>query len=304
MPFYYIKAFARLIQFVDTNGPYEIIHSFLFQANIVGRLAALFCRAVNVSSVRVIEVEKKWQHIVSRLTGFMADTITVNSRRLYEFVLKTEKVPPEKVFLINNYADIKSVGLVGRSAELRKRFGCSDGDYLVVSAGRLSKQKGFEYLIEAVNLLRAEAPGVVKAVIAGEGTEWAVLQNMIRARRLEDRVVLAGALDYEDTLCLIASSDLFVLPSLWEGFPNVVLEAIAAGVPVVATASSNVEGFIEDEFIVEPSDAVSLAEKIIFAIKNTAIAKESVRKSAARLVDFSPENVFPKYFEIYKKLAP
>jgi len=296
-PFLYIRAFVRLLILAEDISA-DIIHSFLFQANILGRIAAKFLNIKNISSIRVIEKEKKWQNLISRFTGFMTDTVTVNSPQLYEFVAQNKGVPPDKIILINNYIDVKN--LPRKDISFRRKFKLSPTDFVVVSAGRLERQKGFEYLIEAAGLIKEEIPSL-RVVIAGDGVRYNFLQNLITELNLESVVNLIGVRN--DVADLIAASDVFVLPSLWEGFPNVILESIAIGVPVIATDSSCVESFVEEDFIVKSADAVALAQKILDVFKNRIPAYVSVEKSSEKLATYSSEKIFEKYFDIYEKIT-
>lgn len=107
---------------------------------------------------------------------------------------------------------------------------------VLVAAGRLTHQKGFDRLIKLVPLL----PDDVSLTIYGDGPERANLKTQIGRLGLDGRVLLAG---FSDKLAAaIAGADAFILPSRWEGMPNVVLEALALGTPVIASAESGVEG--------------------------------------------------------------
>jgi len=169
-------------------------------------------------------------------------------------------VPEEKLAVIRNAARPGSFGKPTGSgrAVLHSCF-LSPGERIVVSAGRLSPEKGFHVLIEAARQVCEADPGV-RFVIFGEGTQRPDLERRIAAGGLEERFALPGFRDDLDDI--LPNADLFVLPSFTEGLPNVILEASAAGVAVVATAvggTPEVVGAGETGLLVSPGDARGLA---------------------------------------------
>ena len=133
-----------------------------------------------------------------------------------------------------------------------------DGALRLVSAGRLVPAKGFDTLIEACRRAR-DAGLAFTLAIHGEGPLEAALRTQIAAAALADRVALAG---YADLAPALAAADLFVLASRREGFGNVLVEAMAAGLPVLATRAGGPETFIADGrngFLVAPDDPAALA---------------------------------------------
>lgn len=115
-----------------------------------------------------------------------------------------------------------------------------------VSVGRLARQKAFERVVEAMEQVVALRPGV-RLTIAGEGSERPALIEQVRARGLEESVMLAGRVEREDMAALLASATAVVVPSRFEGLPLVALEAAWAGRPVVATDVPGLRCAVEDE---------------------------------------------------------
>jgi glycosyltransferase involved in cell wall biosynthesis len=289
-------AFARLVALAEKTSA-DIIHSFLFRANFLSRFAALLAGSSNISSVRVMEKEKKFALLCSRLTGFTVDALTVNSRDLFAFASATEGMPPSKIKLINNYISTREVDEKARGAV--PEYGSKDGSFVVAAVGRLSRQKGFEYLIEAVNLIKDDMPEL-SVVIAGDGQLRGALAAKIKAFGLDGRIKLAGALS--DTSSLMSSADLLAIPSLWEGFPNVALEAAAAKTPVIASDSSCLSGFVEPEYVFAAADAVDLAHKILEVGRNRPKASEYALRLYARLDGYTGAKAFEQYFALYDEV--
>ena len=136
----------------------------------------------------------------------------------------------------------------------------------IAAIGLLKWQKGYEYLLEAMRLI-TDQDREVKLVIAGEGPLEEELRQKVDALRLNDQVSFLGTIDHPEVVELFNTSSVFVLFSVSEGFPKVLLEAMACGTPVVVTDVGECTGVVGDAgCVVPPRSAVSLAEKIFSLI--------------------------------------
>ncbi len=163
---------------------------------------------------------------------------------------------------------------------LKEKLGIKEGEKMVVTVSRLVKKNGVDVLIEAMNELRKMDSRsvigndrVVKLVIVGEGEERRNLEKLIKDLKLEERVIFVGEVEPEKVGEYYAAADVFVRLSRSEGFGNVFIEAMAAGVPVVATNVGGIKDFARDGencLLVGPEDAEGAAE----AIKKILIDKE------------------------------
>jgi len=161
----------------------------------------------------------------------------------------------------------------------------------IVAAGRLHPKKGFDVLIAALALLRDQGE-VFDCEIAGEGDERAKLEGLIAQHGLGDRVRLVG---WRDASAFLATGDVFAFPSYQEGFPLVLLEAMAVGLPAVSAA---IPGPVEmiadgvDGVLVPPGDAIALAQALAGVIASPLKAR--ALRAAARakvLADYGPESL-------------
>ncbi len=170
---------------------------------------------------------------------------------------------------------------------------------IVLTLARLAEQKGIGYLIEAA----ARVPETLFAV-AGDGPERAALEAKAGALGVRDRVLFLG--HRRDTPDLLASCDLFVLPSLYEGLPVSVLEAMASAKPVVATAVGGTDEAVEDTvtgFLVPPRDPDALAEAIRTVLADRPLAERLGAEGRRRVRrDFSAEGVAAGTTGIYEGL--
>ncbi len=158
-----------------------------------------------------------------------ADAIIANSVGSARDLTGRLAIPEPLVHVISNPLDLAAIR---RQAEEEPAFELAPGDRpWVVAAGRLTRQKGFADLLRAFALLRARRPA--RLMILGEGEEREALTRLVAQLDLKSSVTLPGFSD--NPWAVVARSSLFVLSSLWEGQPNALMEAVALGVPVVAT---------------------------------------------------------------------
>jgi glycosyltransferase involved in cell wall biosynthesis len=216
----------------------QVIQTFLFHANFLGRIAAhrAGVRAV-VSGIRVAERAARWHLRLDRLTQRWVDRYVCVSQAVAEFSAKQGGLPPEKLVVIPNGIDLDKYPS-RQSADLRA-FGIAAGRRAVVFVGRLEPQKGVDRLIATAPQWLGRLPDC-DLLLVGDGPLRPSLEATARTAGIADRVHFAGW--RPDVPEILAASSLLVLPSLWEGMPNVVLEAMASRLPVVA---SDVEGVRE-----------------------------------------------------------
>jgi glycosyltransferase involved in cell wall biosynthesis len=176
---------------------------------------------------------------------------------------------------------------------------------IVGAAGRLSPEKGFAVLIEAARRVVGEDPQA-GFVLFGDGPLRAALARRIAAAGLDGRFVLAGF--YADLADYLPQLDLAVLPSYTEGLPCVVLEAFAAGVPVVATAVGGTPEAVEDGrhgYLVPPGDPAALAGRILDLLRCPSTRRtmgERARQHVRQQFSFQAQN--PHYQRLFESLVP
>jgi glycosyltransferase involved in cell wall biosynthesis len=192
-----------------------------------------------------------------------------------------------------------------RYRERLERFFRPARKKIVGAAGRLSPEKGFDVLINAISLVRDQDPDA-GFVIFGDGACKAALQQQIATLELNGTVTLAGFRSDLDRY--VPQLDMLVLPSHTEGLPNVVLEACAAGVPVVATSVGGTPEVIEDGvsgLLVPPGDPVSLASAICEMLGDEEDAREMAFQGRQRVLEwFSFHRQVEQYLELFGALCP
>ncbi|HWE39050.1 MAG TPA: glycosyltransferase [Isosphaeraceae bacterium] len=264
-----IGAVARLTKAFREIQP-ALVQSFLFHANIAARLAAPFAgRPWVVGGLRVAERGKRWHSWIDRATIGMACGSVCVSEGVRSFARDVAGLPADRLTVIPNGVDPAPIDRAEPVA--RGTFGVPDESHVAVFVGRLDRQKGVSVLLDAAAIVVRSRPDWHLAIV-GDGAEG----NALRERTnmddlLRNRVHWLGRRG--DVPGLLKGSDVVVLPSLWEGMPNVVLEAMAARRAVVATAVEGTTELVEPGrtgWLVAPGDAGGLAAALLDAASDAS----------------------------------
>ncbi|MCM3338271.1 glycosyltransferase [Paenibacillus sp. MER TA 81-3] len=264
-----VLALIGLIRLIRTFKP-DILHSFMFHANVVGRIVGRMCGVSTViSSIRntyfgstpmTRRSRSKFRDALLRWTDRYSDATTIICHLAAQRMINERIVPPEKLHVIYNGIDASPFVCPDEEARVnvRRELGISSGQLMILSVGRLQEQKGHMHSIQAAALLM-KAGFDFKWFVAGEGEMREELTAQIGANHLQDRFCLLGLRN--DVHRLLWGSDLMVLASNWEGLPGVIIEAMAASTPVVCTdVGGSSELVVPDEtgFLCPPQDPDSL----------------------------------------------
>jgi glycosyltransferase involved in cell wall biosynthesis len=214
-------------------------------------------------------------------------------------------VPAERISVRHNIVAPFAPPSPGEVAALRNRLAIPADTRVVLAVGRLSKEKGHVDLLDAIALLCAarDCAGI-RLVLVGDGPERAALQQRSHELGLADCVLFTG--HQEDIRTYYGLADAFVLPSYSEGSPNVLLEAMAAGLPIVSTGAGGAAELVSDgntALVVEPHSPQSLSRAIGALLEDRDLAGRlgAAAKSAAR--EYTPETYARAVIRIYQALA-
>jgi glycosyltransferase involved in cell wall biosynthesis len=166
-----------------------------------------------------------------------------------------------RVTVVPNAVDLRRTRALCSRADVRRRWGYRDDEQVIGTVGRLTPQKGIAHLVEAARLVCAQQPRA-RFIHMGAGPLGGEVGRQV-VPSLAGRFVLAGHVD--DPMALLPGLDLFALPSLWEGLPVALLEAMAAGIPVVGSDVAGINEVIENNrsgLLVPPGDASAMARAI------------------------------------------
>jgi glycosyltransferase involved in cell wall biosynthesis len=274
-----LGALIRLIRELRRQRPDALI-TFMYHANVLGRIASKFARIpVVVSSVRNEFFGGRSRDLLEMVTAPLADVTVTNSVRVGDALVRRRVIPANRLRIIPNGVAIHASTFSDR-AELRRELGVGSSDFLWLAIGRLEEQKDYPNLIDAARRISGTHPSA-RFCIAGHGRLRAQLDEMIAADGAENIQLLGFR---SDIGALLNAADGLVLSSAWEGSPNAVIEAMAAGVITVATDVGGVRDLLQDGetgWIVPPRDPGALADALTAAM-DTSVADRLSMGAAAR----------------------
>ena len=250
----------------------DVVVSFVDRTNLLTLLAAWRLPLPVIISERIDpRYESNPRHIraLRRMLYPRAAALVVQTKAVEAWAARM--IAPDRIAIIPN-------PIQSPTCSPAKKLGTK-----IVAVGRLHRQKGFDVLIEAFAQIAEQHPQW-SLDIFGEGPERQRLETLLRDRRLSERVILRGVVT--NIAAQLASADLFVLPSRYEGFPNALVEAMSCGCPVIATDCPSGPAEIirpkHDGLLVPPEDSQSLAASIDWLIQNEG-ERRRLGDNAARI---------------------
>ncbi len=298
-----MRAVRRLVKLLRTERP-DILHCYLFHGNMLGRVAGRLAGVpAIVSSERSVGHHSRAGIILNRLTSGLVTAVETNSEAGKDFVRETLGFDPGDVFVVHGGVEETSASSADRS-RIRRSLGIGAQSPVVGYIGRLHQAKGVQFLIEAFASVLGTHPAA-KMVVVGEGEERNRLQKLARTKGLHSGMRFLGR--RSDVNAIMSALDVLVVPSLREGFPRVVLEAMMMGRPVVATRVGGVSEAVVDGvtgLLVPPREPGALSEAILRVLSDREAALEMGQKARARAQEtFSLDQAAHRYSRFYTYLA-
>jgi glycosyltransferase involved in cell wall biosynthesis len=295
----------RVAKFLRERRP-DVVHTHNTQALLdgaVGTLAARTPTLIHTDHARQFPDKRRYiiaEHLLSRLTY---RTVGV-SEHTTENLRRHIRIPEGKLITVANGIDIPALDRATVGWEVRRELGIDDGDIVIGSAVRLAQQKGLQYLIRAFSAVLARFPRAL-LVIAGKGEEREALEALAASTGVAHRVRFLGARG--DVPRLLCAFDVLALPSLWEGMPLGILEAMALGCPIVATSVGGVPEVIEHPksgVLVPPRSVADLESALVGLLDDPGLASMLADNAYARYQErFSLHLMVEAYEKLYLRWA-
>jgi glycosyltransferase involved in cell wall biosynthesis len=208
-----------------------------------------------------------------------------------------------KITVIDNGVDSERFGHRDSRSEIRNNFGFTSDMVVIGTVASLTAEKGHRYLLEAAYDLVSIFPDV-RFLFVGEGNQRSFLEQKANELGLRDKIVFAGS--RYDIPEILSSLDMFVLPSLNEGLPMALLEAMASAIPVIASKVGAIPRVLEDGktgLLVDPADPKMLADAISSLLSEPDRRREFASQGFAKVKrDFSADAMATRYFDLYESI--
>ena len=262
----------------------DVVHTHLFTADSYGRVAARLAgvRGVFSTAHNTNVCEGKVKKAVHWGLSWISTRVVACSEEVGRVMREQDHLPASRLGVISNGINVDRFA-GARGDGVREEFNVPAGSLLIGVIGRLHEQKGHRHLIAAMGLLRDQGLAAT-CLIIGQGELRAELEEEVRRLQLGDRVLFTG--QRKDVPRLLAALDVLAMPSLWEGLPMALLEAMAMSRAVVATRVSGIPDVIQDGdngLLVPASDPAALAAALTRLIKDTELRARLGRSALATL---------------------
>ncbi len=268
----------------------HVLRTHKYRANLYGRLAGRLAGVPVIISSLHIDYGAKDRYtgrrIMNRLLSRVSDRIVAVSESVKRDSVRYDGIEPERVLVIRNGVDTRRFSAGQEYNNAGEEFSIKKEDMVIGFVGRIVQSKGLQYLIEAASLLKGQYDNL-KFLLVGDGSLVNELKEQAREKGVFKNVIFAGS--RRDISAFLSRFNIFVMPSVKEGLPNSLLEAMAMGKPVIAAGVGGIPEVINNGvngLLVPPGDAGRLAESIKRLIENEGMA--AGMGQAAR--DFIAEN--------------
>lgn len=275
-----------------------LLHTHMYRANMVGRLAGKLARVpAIVSSQRSSDDWKKIYHIwLDRFTALWTAKIVANCKATRELLVRREHIDPSKIEVIYNGIEPDFLKSSQDRPAGRALFSFAPQDIVVGFAGRFHKEKGSHWLPEIILRATGQNPRI-RFLLAGDGPEKQALVAV--SEKLKGRVILAGM--RSDMTQVLSAMDIFLLPSWEESFSQSALEALAAGLPVVASDVGGLSELITQDVgvLVPRGDTQGYTQALQQLAENPQLRGPMQKAAAAKASEFSLSKMLQKVDALY-----
>lgn len=315
-----ISRVAALRRHITRIRP-DVIHTTIYQSNLIGRLAAAGCGIPLLTSLitmpfapirRLDPHISRWRLSSARAVDRAAARhLTTHFHAITQAVkvdaVRALGIPADRITVVERGRDPARLGLPGfeRHRATRRRFGLGPDDLVLINVGRQEYPKGQIYLLDAFARLAADHPQMVLLVAGRTGLATPELQRWLSTSPVRDRVHLLG--HRSDVPDLLAAADLFVFPSLYEGLGGALIEAMALGLPIVASDLPAIREVVEERgnaLLVPPAAPSGLARALAALLGDPIMARRFGARSREIFESrFTLERSVHAMIALYEKIA-
>ncbi len=298
-----VRVFKRLASLIAGQQP-DIVHSFLFHANLASRWAAKSAGIPVdhvVCEIQTVEVERKWHLWVDRWTYDGCRFTIGNSPSVIEHLARFAHIPRDRLRLVRGGIDVARIDAAKQAN--KEELGLPHDVPIILWVGRLDPSKGLFQLVASFDAVQKKSKAHL--VLVGDGQLREQLRHEIAKRNLQSSVHLLGSRN--DVPSLLKIADLFVFPSMTEGLPNALLEAMAAGCAIVTTDVPGCRDLIENErtgLVVPYGDTQRLADAMLRLLNDARLARQFGSNAMQSVeANWRIDRMFAEYLSVYAEFT-
>ncbi len=300
----FIKVIFNLSRIIKNESPCTIL-SFIDYSNVVSIIGNWLSGKKNrviisVHNIPIVQMRDCAPHFWEKIMGLLikvfynkADSIIAVSKHVRDDLVKNSRINKKLIHIINNPIDINRSNYLSNE-DVAEEFFNEDAP-IILAVGRLSKEKGFEYLLKAFSLLKERSNA--RLVILGEGKEDVNLKKLSKELGIDKKVLFLG-FKY-NPYKYMKRSTIFVFPSLYESFGIAMVEAMSCGVPVIATKSyEGIENIIEHErtgLLINVGDEHVIAESMLRLLDDDGLRRRLSKEAKKKVLNYSVEKITKQY---------
>jgi glycosyltransferase involved in cell wall biosynthesis len=309
-PHKFLPAYLASIPWRILADKPDILHCHLIPSNIIAKpLGALLGVPVIINHDHTNDphrIDNKILLALDKSTNRFAHHIIAVAAACRDFLTTHESIPPEKISLVPNAIDLRrfSPGEASRD-EARAGLGLPAASRIVAGVGRLNSQKNFALFLDIAAQLAHRFPDL-HFLLAGDGPEEQMLREKASALGIVNRVTFSGYV--ADTRLVYLAADVLLMPSRYEGLPMTLLEAMAMGLPVVASKLDGIAEVIGDGaegFLVPSDDAALFVERTAVLLADAELSSRISKNARAKIeASFSVERMTSSVEDIYDRFLP
>ena len=278
----------------------DIIHAQSIGMGIPGFLAKIFLKKTFVVYGRGSEVylPSTFMNRISKLVLKNGDVIIALTEDMKRGM---QKFYDRDILVLSNGIDFERFKNLSREG-IRKRLKINDDEKIITFVGTLHSIKGVKYLIKAMEFI-IKRDKSIKLMLVGDGEDREELESLVEELDLKECIKFVGKVQNEDIPQYMVASDVFVLPSLSEGFPVAILEAIASGLPIITTKVRGLPEIVKDGengFLVEPKNPKEIAEKVLLILEDEELREIIKRRNKEKVKEYTWEGVVERLEQVYR----
>ena len=294
--------FSRLIEIIHLLRPHQpdLIHGWHTFASVYAGIAGKVLKAKSLGGIRssYSAIDGTWE---TRLSRFLCDAVVANSKVTAASYQLGQKLKKQPVFTVQNAIATEFEEREFAREYLSKAYGLSKDALWVASIGRVDPLKRFDILVRLASMMK-DAPFKAHFLLFGDGPQKKALEELARSLGVEDRVTFAG--EFPSASRWMKGFDIFCFPSEDEGLPNAVMEAAAAGLPILAWKYPFNEEILEDRkmaLLIEPQNLVAMKNALLQLMASKSL-RDTLGQAAQEHIQatFSLQRYIESMTEVYE----